>query len=1024
MRVKAGLIILLGLFLIMGTVSAASYGIADKVTIRTDKEGPAWIASNNVDTAVISIEATNNSGYELLPNVGVTFTVDNPAYGWMNPPTITVKNLTATTATSTFTVYNKSGTAVITATITSPDGSYTYTKAVTVDQKIDHDLPQSAVFDTPATLPVGSVSSLNITLKDRWGNRIDNRNTDSGQNHTVILHMAGGGGVWDGSQYNPSGIMSSDGFGNASATIRISNVSGPVNQLYIDPVGNMITGPVTWIEGIADRESFYISQLIPAQSTLFANAQDRFGLYYYVYDRYMNPISNTTVNITASDGTRNLSVTNTDGAVFYWFGPKDIANTYTVRAAAVSNTSGGARCIEPAISGYCSQNLTFAATDPTDIVVTANPISVTSLDASPLSRGKVLVRVVDIMGNSVPGQKITFSMGTPSYSYNCTEAQSPALSPLAVTTGDNGFAEATFTPGAFPTSGPQYNATATGQVTVTATWTNAAGTITKSRNVTFYWKNYPYLSISVPPEVCDRVTVGDKVNISMSLLGDGAALMQKPIDVVLLFDRSGSMEGDRLAHAKNAANIFIDAMKTGSSNQVGTVSFSSATTKDQSLTTDFDLTKVKINKLGASGYTQMRRGLYDAITDVRTNGRAGAVKAVILLTDGDWNYDGSIIAHGTGWPYPSGGWHSPNTTTCQYTYNEQDDYRYIDGLGGTLNLVYGKYRSTDGEFTNQNMSIYAKNSGVRLYTLSFEEKPSAYVQRVLRIATNNTGGFYQHAADKSELNDLYRKIAGELTDTAGGETEVYLDFGVVNINDHPATNITEYMDYQYVPSPFTIRPTDSTYFNKTRVNTTSGGLDLYYEGVQDDTANWSAKKMTFNAGTIKLNDQWSTSFRLNLTQAGKIELFGSDSSSEVCFRDASTDLMTCQKVPALYCNIRQQEIDYGTNIVLIDNLAHNNGQDFLTLTWNTTYTGGTTVKETLQYKSEGETQFHTVPGGIYYVPPCSDLTRSKTVDTTKWSYGSYTFQITGSALDAPGPITRTIGYMKVGPVGTRYINLE
>ena len=37
----------------------------------------------------------------------------------------------------------------------------------------------------------------------------------------------------------------------------------------------------------------------------------------------------------------------------------------------------------------------------------------------------------------------------------------------------------------------------------------------------------------------------------------------------------------------------------------------------------------------------MRRALYEAITDLDDNGRTGAVKAVILLTDGDWNYDGS-----------------------------------------------------------------------------------------------------------------------------------------------------------------------------------------------------------------------------------------------------------------------------------------------------------------------------------------------------------------------------------------------
>jgi hypothetical protein len=1025
MRVKAVLVILLGLLLIIGTVSAA-FGFADTGTIITDKAGPAWIAANNTDTAFISINATNQSGYDISSaGVNVTFAVNDPAYGWMNPPTITLSTDKKTvTATSTFTVYNKSGTAVITAKITTKVASDSYTYVVTGQQKIDHDIPQSAVFDAPAALPVGNITSLNITLKDRWGNLIDNRN--AGQVHTVTLHMVGGGGVWNVTKFIPDRTgLTSDAFGNVSAKIRISNISGPINQIYMDPIGNMVMAPETWIEGIALDKPCYISQLIPAQSTLLANAEDRFGLYYYLYDRYMNPINGTQVNITASDGMANITATNWDGAAFSWFGPKDIANTYALRAAAVSNSS--AYCIDTATSGYCSQNLSFVADVPVDLIVTGNPISVSSLDVSPVSSGKVQARVVDLLGNSVIGENVTFSMGTPSYSYNCTESQPPALSPLSAKTGDNGFAEATFTPGAFPTSGPQYNDTASGMVTVTADWTNAAGTITKSRNVTFYWKNYPYLSISVPPEVCERVKVGDKVNVSLTVFGDGAALMQKPIDVVLLMDRSGSMAGARLTQAKKAANNFIDVIQNGTNNQEGLVSFSTATTKDQSLTTDHPKTKGKVNNLNADGWTQMRRGLYEAITDVRTNGRAGAVKAVILLTDGDWNYDGSIIGHGTGYPYPSGGWWSPNTTTCQYTYNEQNKYRYIDGLGGTLNLVSGKYRCYDGEFTNQNMSIYAKNSGVRFYALSFEDQPSAYVQSVLRISTNNTGGFYAHAADAAQLNLLYTQIAGQLTDTAGGETEAFLDFGKVKINDNLATNITDYMDYEYVrSSPFKL--TDSTYFNKTRVNTTSGGLDLYYEGVQDDTANWSAKNMTFNVSTIKLNERWTTSFRLNLTQVGKIELFGPASSSQVCFRDASTGLKTCQKIPALYCNIQNKEEVSGGNIILIDNFTHNNGQELLTLTWNTTYTGGTTgetVTETLYYQKDGDTHFIPVPGAIYNVNTCFERKQSQTLDVTTWPDGLYNFKIAGSALDVPSPqLPNPITWLKQAPLGAKYINLE
>ena len=78
-------------------------------------------------------------------------------------------------------------------------------------------------------------------------------------------------------------------------------------------------------------------------------------------------------------------------------------------------------------------------------------------------------------------------------------------------------------------------------MTVTATWTNAAGTITKSQDVTFIWKNYPYLSVTVPQDTCKDVKVGDKINVSVSIFGDGAALKPKPIDAELTMDVSGSM---------------------------------------------------------------------------------------------------------------------------------------------------------------------------------------------------------------------------------------------------------------------------------------------------------------------------------------------------------------------------------------------------------------------------------------------------------------------------------------------------
>ena len=232
-----------------------------------------------------------------------------------------------------------------------------------------------------------------------------------------------------------------------------------------------------------------------------------------------------------------------------------------------------------------------------------------------------------------------------------------------------------------------------------------------------------------------QVTVGDTVDVNLKLNGDGWNLARKPIDVVLIIDRSGSMADgspSRLSSAKAAANTFVDEMSENTNNRVGVVSFASSTSKDQSLTNNFGLVKTKINGLSANGATQMRRALYEAISDLDDNGRAEAVKAVVLLTDGDWNYDGSPLGVGNGFP--------GTTADLEWPGNVPnfDCYEYYTDLGGGSShtqivpvpdgshLSGGVYVADyvnrnrlhyHAITTSQNMSIYATENDVRLYAL-------------------------------------------------------------------------------------------------------------------------------------------------------------------------------------------------------------------------------------------------------------------------------------------------------------------
>jgi len=122
-----------------------------------------------------------------------------------------------------------------------------------------------------------------------------------------------------------------------------------------------------------------------------------------------------------------------------------------------------------------------------------------------------------------------------------------------------------------------------------------------------------------------------------------------PVDVVLVFDRSGSMQSDGknppepLTTAKNAAIQFLDKFRLR--DQVGLVSFATAPTTpiDRMLTSDkekvrFALEQVAIGMEGTQ-YTNIGDALKEARMEIRSRrGNTDATKAIILLTDGDPTY--------------------------------------------------------------------------------------------------------------------------------------------------------------------------------------------------------------------------------------------------------------------------------------------------------------------------------------------------------------------------------------------------
>ena len=263
-----------------------------------------------------------------------------------------------------------------------------------------------------------------------------------------------------------------------------------------------------------------------------------------------------------------------------------------------------------------------------------------------------------------------------------------------------------------------------------------------------------------------------------------------------------------------------------------------------------------------SGTTNERMGTYTGINDMVSHAPdpSKTVNAIIVMTDGQYNYDGDMLARGTG-----------------------TDIRLSEGSYGghqwyAIPALNSPTRETD---PRQNMSYWANENQYRIYTVIFggdvSEGDATYITNknmAEMTGTTSSPGKIYHANTGDEALDIYEKIAGELKEVAGGNTTVSLNFQTIKVNDIlGGGDARYYMHYvaDSTPAPTGPLPTDSTYLNKTHWFSGNGSMIFYptYPRVQDDTSAWDAGIMNFTPGDIKLADTWSTTFRLDSMHRGR-----------------------------------------------------------------------------------------------------------------------------------------------------------
>ncbi len=328
MRANAGILLIIGLLFLAGTVSAV--GIPDTLIVTTDKP---WIIANNVDQSTITVKVTNTTSPDNGDVQGVTVNLEvDPLYGTLSPIQVTT-NLSGM-ASSTFKVNTKSGSAQINATITAPALSDS------TIQDIDHNSAYFADFTHPINGTVASEVPFTVSLTDQYRNPVDNRRG----NHIVNLHVHGpfpDDCGFNESFYGHDIARILDANGNTTVNVKLTSKIGD-NNIAMDAYQS-IPNQLAWISAEAIGKPFSMTQVYsPSGSppTLPADGVSYFTIIYNLFDEYGNPTNKQFIWVNTSiPGEERQFLSNNLGQVTVQYGPRTSIGEIDIIATAVGNTS-------------------------------------------------------------------------------------------------------------------------------------------------------------------------------------------------------------------------------------------------------------------------------------------------------------------------------------------------------------------------------------------------------------------------------------------------------------------------------------------------------------------------------------------------------------------------------------------------------------------------------------------------------------------------------------------------------------
>ncbi|MDI6877612.1 MAG: VWA domain-containing protein [Methanomicrobiales archaeon] len=974
--------LLIGLFVLAASASAAGEGIPHHMVVSSP-----WISAGG-NTASISVQVFDINN-ESVSGAEVTLQCLDPTLGKVSSLTYTTRSPDGLAIKDgqvpLFTANSVSGRANVSIAARKMVNGTLYQIDHVYEQKIDHAEPYKYgyLLYNPSA-PVDSITPITICMADRYGNRIDNvRETDLGLTPEEVkftVTSPGGEARFENGATTITRPVTVDG--NVTVNLRLSSLEGE-HFLVVSPKVASVGEQHLIITGIGYRPVAIIADVSPAGDPpkVPADGKSKFTVTFHVHDAWMNPVAHHQLDITTSlPGEPGKSIlTNSEGNVMITYGPKTTIGTITIKARSA---------VYPEVN--CSQVVQFVNTDPVSMMLTASPQSMPSLEVNPNSSSNIMAKVVDSAGNPVPNETVSFVL-IPS-TYPDSQVHQPYLLNSSTVSDEDGFAIVRFVPGEFKEYGsvgfdPQSRA----ECRIQATWRSNVSSIKLE------WLNYPYLSVdtSVQPQT---VAVNNTTDITIRLKGDGYALQPKPIDVVLCIDRSGSMlydDPDRMHSVREAAKVFVDEMvaqdrvalvtfgrngyisRPGYNSGISTSeidnayvypkTYSAYATIDKSLSADFSSVKTALDRIVPDYATPMRYGLYRSINHLVSSGNPSSIKAVVVLSDGDYNYYGDPLARGTG-----------------YTGYDPDDF-------GDLTSAYYKFTSLGtGTSSNQNMSNYARNNNIIIYSIGYADSLSSGGRNTLRILAEGSGGKYYNGS-ASNIEDVYKAIAGDLKQEAGVNTAMSLSFDNVMVNNISWSGDNVFQ-YQYV-NP-----------ESTRIYSYNETHEVIPEHCIDQTLDWSDRTLDFNIGTIHVGQVWETTFRMKVLKEGNINVFGSGST--ISFNNGTEFL----ELPDTYITAVAafNETGITTYNLEVSNLHIRNPdsiRDFVEIEWDTTYTGDLNlpVTEELSYSNDGEktwTKFYSISTSNWSDDGSLMKTRTGNLDIRYLPEGEYVIRVYATAPDA------------------------